>query len=75
MHTPGLMGLLSSLTGGGLTGEVQTDSPALVKVRALSKTPLKSQSGPDGTRVPCVPRDACGKGALSYTKSEVVLFC
>ncbi|CAB1418924.1 unnamed protein product [Pleuronectes platessa] len=31
MRTPGLMGLLSSLTGGGLMGEVQTDSPALLK--------------------------------------------
>ena len=42
-------------------GEVQTDSPALVKVRAA---PLKSQPGPDGTRVPGVPRDACGEGEL-----------
>lgn len=38
MHTPGLLGLLSSLTGGGLMGEVQTDSPALVKVRSATYT-------------------------------------
>lgn len=33
------MGLLSTLAGGGLVGEVQTDSPALVKVRAATYTP------------------------------------
>lgn len=33
------MGLLSTLAGGRLLGEVQTDSPALVKVRAATYTP------------------------------------
>lgn len=63
MRTLGLMGLLSSLTGGGLMGEVQTDSPPLVKVRAATYT-SQIPAGPDGTWVPSVPRDACGKGEL-----------
>lgn len=40
------MGLLSTLAGGGLMGEVQTDSPAFVKVRAATYTPQIPLGGP-----------------------------
>lgn len=50
-------------------GDVQTDSSALVKVRAATYTPQIPLGGPGGTRVPSMPRDTPGRGEGGWSEA------